>query len=172
MVIAGLVLIAGVYAAEFPSAVTAKDLGSASISVSSPSDLPPKIGWTVSARMIDGASVTWKPNSTGNFKIRVKTSPANSNGNDTVPGTNDVEQTDIIPLARSRDASDVDNVAVTIEARDLAYWLTTRLDVSQTPGDAHIVIFALRRNGPPLICENSRTPVFRPTIRTVTTFGV
>ena len=117
MVIAGLVHIAGIYAAEFPSAVTAKDLGSASITVSSPSSTPPEIGWTVTAGMIDGATVTWTPNSTGNFKIRVKTSPANSNGNDTVPGTDGVEQTDITSMNPSVDASDVDNVTVTIDEK-------------------------------------------------------
>ena len=47
--------------------------------------------------MILGAN-TWKPNSAGNIQIKVKIKPTPSNGNETIPETNGVQQTDIIPM--------------------------------------------------------------------------
>ena len=114
----GFMVTVGAYAAAFPSGVTVKALaGSDYVLVTDGVDGPPSIGWTLTNGMIDGAKVTWKPDDTGNFKIKVKTKPGASNGNDTVAATAGVQQTDIIPMSPSVDPKDVGTVQIVISEK-------------------------------------------------------
>ena len=110
------VLTVGAYAASFPEAVNVKALSGTGFElVTAAATGPSDIGWTLNAsRQIDGAIITWTPIKSGDFTVRVEINSAGTEGSSNVSGTQDVEQTDIVPLSPPIEAIAVSTVELVI----------------------------------------------------------
>ena len=115
-----LIVTGVVYAAPF-SASSVKAIGGTGYQfVAAPSSSPLAIAWKMTGGQVDGVNITWTPDLNGSFKIKVKVkvnkdSPnPQANGNVTVAGTQDVEQTDLVPISPAIDAVDISTVAFAI----------------------------------------------------------
>ena len=99
---AGLALTAGAQAAAIPD-FPVKSLGGTGFQVvSGPSTTPLGVAWTHDAGgQVNGADITWTPVDTANYKITVEATGTGSEGDTTVSGTADTEQTDHVVISPS-----------------------------------------------------------------------
>ena len=110
-----LALSAGAYAAALPTPNIHRLGGTGIQIVQSPSTTPLGIGWSITNSQIDGVNVKWTPDVTGNFEIEVEVADGAGTGKVTVPGTADVEQTDLVPISPAVDVENVNTAEVTIK---------------------------------------------------------
>ena len=85
--------------------------------VGSPSTRPLDIDWTMTDGLVDGVNITWTPDQTDDFNIKVKIGGGGMLGQSNVSGTQDVEQTDLVVISPPVEAADVASVKVIIKQK-------------------------------------------------------
>ncbi len=117
MVIAGVLVTGGAYAANFQGGVEVKALGGSGYDlVKAASTTPPDVGWTLSGDQVNGVNITWTPETTGTYTVKVKAAGVNGKTKD-ISGTINVQRTDYVAISPAVDAEQVSQVKVIIHGQ-------------------------------------------------------
>lgn len=111
-----LVVTASVYAAPF-SASSVKSIGGTGYQfVAAPSSSPLALAWRITGGQVDGVNITWTPSLDGTFEIEVEVNESSpkATGAVTVAGTQDVQQTDLVPISPTIDPVNILTAAFAI----------------------------------------------------------